>query len=133
MGKRRHIGDDRHRRSLPSLIASHKRRAAQHGQSIDYTAQDLLRLATDTTHCPYCGDTLKPGHYNYDHIKPLSRGGSCSITNMQVLCSRCNRRKGALDSVEYLMLINALDGIANTVGDTFCKCNVLKRLSASRF
>ncbi|MFE2991148.1 HNH endonuclease [Streptomyces sp. NPDC059262] len=31
---------------------------------------------------------------NYDHMIPLARGGLNDVTNLQLLCERCNKRKG---------------------------------------
>jgi len=35
------------------------------------------------------------GRFELDYIKPLSKGGKNSPDNIQLLCRRCNRSKGA--------------------------------------
>jgi hypothetical protein len=42
--------------------------------------------------CVKCGSKE---FLEYDHIVPLSRGGSNTQRNLQLLCQRCNRTKGA--------------------------------------
>lgn len=41
--------------------------------------------------CIYCGDNKK---LTIDHIRPVSKGGKDSFSNLQVLCRSCNSRKG---------------------------------------
>ena len=42
--------------------------------------------------CVRCGSRE---NLEYDHIIPLSRGGSNTARNIELLCERCNRSKGA--------------------------------------
>jgi 5-methylcytosine-specific restriction endonuclease McrA len=42
--------------------------------------------------CRNCGSKSE---LQYDHVIPLSMGGSTTAENLQILCGPCNRRKGA--------------------------------------
>lgn len=42
--------------------------------------------------CARCGSRE---NLEYDHIIPLSRGGSNTTRNIELLCEKCNRQKGA--------------------------------------
>lgn len=44
--------------------------------------------------CALCGCTQKERPLDVDHILPRSRGGSNDISNLQALCTKCNRSKG---------------------------------------
>jgi hypothetical protein len=46
----------------------------------------------DEHKCKYCGSI---DNLEIDHIKPLARGGSNDLDNLQILCGPCNRRKWA--------------------------------------
>jgi Holliday junction resolvasome RuvABC ATP-dependent DNA helicase subunit len=46
----------------------------------------------DGGHCAKCGSQE---NLEYDHIIPVSKGGSNTARNIQLLCERCNRSKSA--------------------------------------
>jgi 5-methylcytosine-specific restriction endonuclease McrA len=51
--------------------------------------------------CRCCNTSLKDG-YHLDHIIPISRGGSNSEDNMQLLTPKCNMQKYTLTMEEFL-------------------------------
>ena len=50
--------------------------------------------------CALCDEPLQ-GKGHIDHIQPKSRGGENHIANYQVVCPKCNSRKGAKTQAEY--------------------------------
>jgi hypothetical protein len=46
----------------------------------------------DRGSCVECGER---GRLEFDHIIPVSRGGSNTTRNIELRCEPCNRRKGA--------------------------------------
>lgn len=55
-------------------------------------------LERDGHQCKKCGVSLAQEPHlllEVDHITPLSKGGLTQVDNLQTLCWRCNRSKGA--------------------------------------
>lgn len=57
-------------------------------------------LARDGQRCAYCGTIEAPFHY--DHLYPVSRGGSNHASNIVLACASCNLAKGGLTLAEWV-------------------------------
>ena len=51
--------------------------------------------------CAYCGRSHRIRYLEIDHKWPVSRGGGDEITNLQLLCTPCNMRKGIQSHEEF--------------------------------
>lgn len=72
-----------------------KRRQAA-GRVTKAELEDLL--LTYGARCAVCGSTED---LHIDHVIPLSRGGTNTVSNLQVLCRHHNTSKGARNSDDY--------------------------------
>lgn len=66
-----------------------RRSPIRHGQAT-YSRQAIAERFG--YRCAKCGRTVKQFHL--DHRRPLSRGGRHTLRNIQLLCARCNLKKG---------------------------------------
>lgn len=57
-------------------------------------------LAREGRMCAYCGTT--DGPFDFDHILPISKGGSNSASNLTLACAMCNRSKGGRTLLEWM-------------------------------
>lgn len=62
---------------------------------LGYKRADVEALAVKQRYrCNGCGRNLWVTGYHVDHVVPLARGGRNEVGNIQLLCPRCNLRKG---------------------------------------
>jgi 5-methylcytosine-specific restriction endonuclease McrA len=72
-------------------VGAKRTKAKRKGAPGSYTSQEWEELCDRYGRiCLCCKRKVK---LTVDHIKPISKGGSNDISNLQPLCSRCNRKK----------------------------------------
>jgi 5-methylcytosine-specific restriction endonuclease McrA len=79
----------------------HSRRAKKllNGGTFSY-GEVVALYVKQMGNCAHCFAFLD-GKYQIDHVIPVAAGGSNWITNIQLLCAPCNRRKSAADPLEF--------------------------------
>jgi hypothetical protein len=95
-------------------------KAAQREHITDQVRADVY--ARDKGICYLCGRATDLGNVarwpEWDHVVPISLGGSNEKHNLAIACRTCNRRKGAfpplayLRSLTYTQKVAALDRLA---------------------
>lgn len=75
------------------------RRKRQSRKPIPKRVKDAV-LARDGGCCVYCGGSDNP--LQFDHVIPLSRGGTSDAGNIAISCLPCNSAKGARTPEEWL-------------------------------
>jgi len=83
------------------------------GQQVPFTKEQFRAWAIETIGyqakpCPYCSAPIDVLNMSIDHRVPVSRGGSLELSNLDAICSDCNRLKGSLDGDEFKALLDWL-------------------------
>jgi 5-methylcytosine-specific restriction endonuclease McrA len=82
-------------------VLTRRRRARRKGNGGSHTAEQIqAMLASQQFRCANCKASIKKG-YHADHIQPINAGGSNDISNIQLLCARCNLSKGHKDPIRW--------------------------------
>jgi hypothetical protein len=78
-------------RSIVAVRGDSSRRARFH--PVPALTREML-FARDRFVCAYCGGRFRPSELTCEHVKPQSRGGRNTWTNLVSACKPCNLRKG---------------------------------------
>jgi len=76
----------------------------QHGTLYGYELKEYL-LETYGHQCQYCGGLSEDDKLEWEHKRPVSRGGSDKIANASLACRTCNQDKGSKTLKEYLEVL----------------------------
>lgn len=71
-----------------------RRYARLKGSTVEKVNYEAI-LARDGLWCYLCEKDVEPHEVHFDHVIPLSRGGSHTADNIRVTHAVCNMRKGA--------------------------------------
>ena len=90
-----------------TLRTSLKRRSKEYEVLFDISLREIRELIYSAygKRCKYCRDILKVNNMVCDHSIPLSNGGESVKSNLQMICPRCNTRKGPLTHKAYSKLL----------------------------
>lgn len=82
---------------------SRARRARRCGAEGFHKANEIAAILKRQKHkCAECGVSVRDkGSAEVDHIMPLALGGSNWPSNLQILCVKCNRKKGAKHPLQH--------------------------------
>tara|TARA_R110002020_G_scaffold259996_1_gene474173 strand:+ start:5370 stop:5813 length:444 start_codon:yes stop_codon:yes gene_type:complete len=90
-----------------TLRTSLKRRSKEYEVIFDISLKEIRELiyAQYGEQCKYCKNILSIRNMVCDHNIPLSHGGESVKNNLQMICARCNTRKGPLTDKAYSKLL----------------------------
>lgn len=92
------------------LKSSLKKRSKEYEVKFEITLDEVreLFLKYYGRKCRYCRNILVVSNIVCDHIYPISMGGNSDPSNLQIICKRCNTRKGNLTHKEFESLMKFL-------------------------
>ena len=82
----------RSRKAFKSLTKRH----TQYGHGVPFTELEFSSKITQAViagMCPYCLGPLTWDNFSPDHMNPLQSGGSPELSNIEIVCTQCNREK----------------------------------------
>lgn len=92
-------GYDKTRENYKEIAAiknGNRRALKKNAGSYSISKEEMSKLYASP--CTYCGSS---DNITIDHVIPLSRGGSHSVSNLVSACAKCNMSKGAKTVMEW--------------------------------
>jgi 5-methylcytosine-specific restriction endonuclease McrA len=85
-------------------------RSKKYNVECNITVEELRELLYKMygTKCKYCDKILTINTLVFDHIIPISKGGSSNIDNIQIICKTSNGMKGSLQETNFQLLLDWL-------------------------
>ena len=93
-----------------TLKSSLKRRSREYEVEFKVSLTEIRQLLYKSygRTCNYCSSRLLVNNMACDHIMPLSLGGNSTVYNLQIICHRCNTRKGPITHKNFTKLLKWL-------------------------
>ena len=90
-----------------TLRSSLKRRSKEYEVICNISLKEIRESLYQAygQNCKYCTSRLVLNNIVCDHITPLSLGGGSIPRNLQMICARCNTRKGPLTDEQFSDLL----------------------------
>ena len=90
-----------------TLRTTLKRRSKEYEVEFEISLTEVRELLYKAygKKCRYCESKLLVNNMACDHIHPLSLGGNSTVPNLQMICMRCNTRKGPLTDKSFGKLL----------------------------
>ena len=113
-----------------TLRSTLKRRIKEYEVEFNISLEEVRNLLYKAygRRCSYCEVRLLVSNMACDHIMPLSLGGNSTPMNLQMICHRCNTRKGPLTHKNFKRLLTWLKH-----QDKDLERYVLKKMSSRGF
>lgn len=86
-----------------TLRTTLKRRSKEYDVRFEMSLAEIREMLYKSygKKCRYCNSNLLVNNMACDHIHPLSLGGDSTVKNLQMICMRCNTRKGPLTDKNF--------------------------------
>ncbi len=113
-----------------TLRSTLKRRSKEYEVKFEISLEEIRELLFRVygRPCNYCRQKLVINNMVCDHILPISMGGTSTPENLQIICRRCNTRKGPLTDRLFRKLLRWL-----SKQDLDLSKYVLRKLSSRDF